>query len=48
MKKCLFNNLKDGGSYQLRTSNFKPIESLKVVPLIYLGSSRNLNNNKQT
>jgi hypothetical protein len=32
MKKCLFNNLEDGGSYQLRTSNFKPIEGyLKIL-----------------
>lgn len=32
MKKCLFNNLEDGGTYQLRTSNFKPIDSyLKIL-----------------
>jgi hypothetical protein len=32
MKKCLINNLEDGGSYQLRTSNFKPIEGyLKIL-----------------
>jgi hypothetical protein len=31
MKKCLVNGLESGGTYQLRTTEFKPVADFKIV-----------------